>query len=341
MSGPNLHERIDMWVEKFDPTGVREPRPVRDDRYVHVGPISPGMAGIWAKLSMVEGAAFDTRLDQIATTVCRDDPRTKDQRRADATLAMGAGQTSLECGCGNDGCQVSACQEALGQVVIEVIAEQSSLDGKSENPGYMPGFGAVPAPLLREMAVTARLKPVTLPPPVCEQGYRPSAALARFVRCRDLTCRWPGCDVPAEKCQIDHTVPYPVGPTHPSNLKLYCPHHHLLKTFYVGAGGWSERQLADGTLILTAPTGHIYTTTPAGAQFFSQLATPTGDLVIPAPTTPPSPDRGLMMPRRKRTRAEDRAHRIAVERQHNAARIARKQLLLSERIARDDEPPPF
>lgn len=74
MSGPKLTERIDMWVEKFDPTGVREPRPVRDDRYVDVGPIGPGMAGIWAKLPMVDGAAFDTRLDEIACTVCPDDP---------------------------------------------------------------------------------------------------------------------------------------------------------------------------------------------------------------------------------------------------------------------------
>jgi hypothetical protein len=44
--------------------------------------------------------------------------------------------------------------------------------------------------------------------------------LAEFVRCRDLTCRFPGCEQPAEFCDIDHTVPYQVGgPTHPSNLR--------------------------------------------------------------------------------------------------------------------------
>src|SRR5262245_56513605 len=74
MSGPKLTERIDMWVEKVDPTGVREPRPVRDDRYVDVGPIGAGMLGIWAKLPMVDGLAYDARLDQIAATACRDDP---------------------------------------------------------------------------------------------------------------------------------------------------------------------------------------------------------------------------------------------------------------------------
>ena len=47
------------------------------------------------------------------------------------------------------------------------------------------------------------------------------------------------------------------------------------------------------------------------------------------PQRPPDTNRGLMMPTRKRTRAEERAYRIALERQHNAARIARKQLLLA------------
>jgi len=66
---------------------------------------------------------------------------------------------------------------------------------------------------------------------------------------RDLTCRFPGCDCPAEFADIDHTVPYPVGPTHPSNLKMLCRKHHLLKTFYTGPNGWRDRQLADGTTI--------------------------------------------------------------------------------------------
>ncbi|WP_234788376.1 HNH endonuclease signature motif containing protein, partial [Mycolicibacterium setense] len=90
-----------------------------------------------------------------------------------------------------------------------------------------------------------------------EPGYRPSAALSEFIRWRDLTCRFPGCDAPAQRCDIDHTVPYPTGPTHPSNNKLYCRAHHLLKTF---STGWTDRQLPDGTVEFTAPTGHTYTT---------------------------------------------------------------------------------
>jgi hypothetical protein len=102
-------------------------------------------------------------------------------------------------------------------------------------------------------------------------------------------------------------------------------------------------------LIWTTPSGQVYTTTPGGALFFPALATPTGQSpasgrypqVTPKSHGPAQTDRELMMPTRQRTRAQDRAYRIALERQHIAARIARKQLLLAERIARDDEPPPF
>jgi hypothetical protein len=55
-----------------------------------------------------------------------------------------------------------------------------------------------------------------------ESGYRPSAALDMFVRCRDMTCRFPNCDQPAECCDVDHTIPYPLGLMHPSNLKCLC-----------------------------------------------------------------------------------------------------------------------
>ncbi|PBJ67083.1 hypothetical protein BB737_04325, partial [Mycobacterium avium subsp. hominissuis] len=81
--------------------------------------------------------------------------------------------------------------------------------------------GLLPAQLVAELAASARLMPLVHPadaPP--ENRYAPPAALADFVRCRDLTCRWPGCDRPATECDLDHTIPYAEGgPTHASKLK--------------------------------------------------------------------------------------------------------------------------
>src|SRR5262249_18347937 len=75
-SGPKLSERIDLWIEKLDPEGVREPRSPREDRYVDFAATRAGMAGIWGQLPMADGVALDDRLDAVAATVCREDPRT-------------------------------------------------------------------------------------------------------------------------------------------------------------------------------------------------------------------------------------------------------------------------
>jgi hypothetical protein len=200
-------------------------------------------------------------------------------------------------------------------------------------PAFVIGGGVMPAPLLAATLERATVREIGHPgdaPP--EPRYRPSRALADFVRCRDLTCRWPGCDKPAYGCDIDHTVPWPVGPTHASNTKCYCRFHHLLKTFYCGVGGWREQQLPDGTLILTAPTGHTYTTKPGSAQLFPTLCQPTATLWTPGdePTIPPSDGREVMMPKRRRTRAENLARRIQAERKLN-----------DEYVAERNKPPPF
>jgi hypothetical protein len=117
-----------------------------------------------------------------------------------------------------------------------------------------------------------------------------------------------------------HTVPHPAGPTHPANLKLYCRTHHLLKTFYTGSGGWSDRQFADGTITWTSPSGRVYTTKPGGSLFFPQLAEPAGD-IGPTSAGPANPGRTLAMPLRRRTRAAERAARIEWERGVNRARM--------------------
>ena len=153
-----------------------------------------------------------------------------------------------------------------------------------------------------------------------------------------MTCRFPGCDQPAEVCDIDHTVPFPLGPTHPSNCKLLCRYHHLLKTFWTS---WHDVQLPDGTVHWSSPTGHTYTTTPGGSFFFPTLAKPTGTLTISTGSEAVGPDRGMMMPQRKRTRTEDRRSRITLERRINEVRIAEERRKHEAWLAATYEPPPF
>ncbi len=339
LSKPKLRDRIDLFVAKFDPAGVRVPPMWGGGRHLDVDPTCPGMAGIAGSVHAADGAALDQRLDALADTVCPNDPRTKAQRRADACGPLARGEDVLACQCGSDQCPAKAQRASTAAAVIHVLAEQSTLDG-GPTPGYLSGFGVLPAQAVRELAVTAKLTPVTLPmgaPP--EPGYRPSAALARFLRCRDLTCRFPGCDRPVEHCDLDHTVPWPSGATHASDLKHYCRIHHLIKTFYAGLG-WHDEQRPDGTIVLRSPSGHLYTTTPHGAALFPVLGQPTGELTNAA-AADLSPQRGAMMPRRKQTREQDRQYRINGERRQRAEHIAHKERARQAWLAKNYEPPPF
>lgn len=326
LSYAKVSQLVDWLVMQVDPDAVRHARERDADRHVEVGPDRYGMAEIWGSLRATEAAALDQKLDAMAATVCREDPRTKAQRRADALGALAAGASRLDCGCGAPDCP--GAQSTPAPVVIHVLAEAASVAGDSDKPGFLPGYGALPAASIAELAKRARLRPLTTPADAPEPRYRPSAGLAAFIRCRDLTCCWMGCDEPAWCADIDHAVPYPYGPTHPSNNHCYCRFHHLLKTFYSGPGGWNTTQRPDGTLIVTSPCARTYTTTPMGAMLFPQLATPTGELDLPTTIPPPHPLRGLCMPTRKRTRTQNRAARIRHERNLNAARYAA-------------DPPPF
>jgi len=340
LSGPKLRDRVDLWVTKFDPAGVRVPPEVTDNRHVDINPGAAGTAVLTGHLRAADGAAFDARLEALAATVCPNDPRSTAQRRADACGVLGRGEATLACRCGSDQCPVAAERKAVGAVVIHVLAEQATVEGTSNTPGYLPGFGILPAESVREIATSATLKALNVPVGQSESGYRPSAATREFIRWRDLTCRWPGCDRPVDKCDIDHTLAWPVGPTHPSNLKLYCSTHHLIKTFYTGAGGWVDQQLPDGTVILTGPTGHTYSTEAHGASMFPTLAQPTGRLPVPI-LDEPNPHRWSMMPRRKQTREQNRRDRITQERRRRTELIAEQKRQHQAWLAATYQPPPF
>jgi hypothetical protein len=116
---------------------------------------------------------------------------------------------------------------------------------------------------------------------------------------------------------------------------LECPSrsrcNHRLKTFWGGADGWRDRQLPDGTVIWTAPGGQTYTTLPGSRLLFPTLCRPTAPVAPVAATI--EPGRGLAMPRRTRTREQNRRQSIEAQRRLNDACVAH--------VAERNKPPPF
>ena len=333
---------VDQVVARADCDAVRRRRERRGDRELSIWGDADGLTEIFGRLLTTDAHAVDARLDALAATVCADDPRTRNQRRADAMGALAMGADRLSCRCGQTQCP-AAMRPVPSPVVIHVIADEGTLDGTAPAPGSMIGSDALlPAELIADLAKSAKLRPLIHPadaPP--ERGYTPSRALADFVRCRDLTCRFPGCDKPAVGCDLDHTIPHrDGGPTHASNLKSLCRLHHLIKTFW----GWHEQQLPDATIIWTSKSGQIYVTTPGSALLFPSLCAPTPMKVAPVQISARSQcaNRTARMPKRRRSRAQNRAKYIAAERRRN--RQGRQRPYEAARhlsSAGDDEPPPF
>jgi hypothetical protein len=370
LSVEKTQTEIDYWVDRYDPAAVRRTEYSARGRHVdvHKPEDGSGTASIEALLLATDAEALDQRLDAMATAVCEADPRTLEQRRADALGAIGHGADRLTCGCDSPDCDAAGTQPSA--VVVHVITHEESLsddtpvalDGQAEPgptaaqlrqmtiiealtdprpppagpaatpPAALFGGGMLPAPLLAaKLAGTATIVPIRHPgdaPP--QPRYIPTAALAWFIRCRDMTCRFPGCQKPAHLCDIDHTIAYPAGPTQASNLKCLCRKHHLLKTFW----GWRDKQSPDGTVQWTSPHGQSYTTHPGSRLLFPQLCKPTAAVTAHAGPAAESTNRGLVMPRRKHTREQHRTQAINDERRRNEPWAA-------ERIAERNKPPPF
>lgn len=99
------------------------------------------------------------------------------------------------------------------------------------------------------------------PPPSDPDRYTPSPALDRYVRLRDRTCQFPGCNRPAEYTDLDHRTAFAAGGrTTAANLWCLCRHHHRLKH----EGGWRLHSNPDGTHTWTSPTGRRYRNSPTG-----------------------------------------------------------------------------
>jgi hypothetical protein len=91
-----------------------------------------------------------------------------------------------------------------------------------------------------------------------EPQYRPSRKFGHLIRARNATCPAPGCEASSWHCDLDHTTPWPDGPTDECNVGPPCRHHHRTKQ----ASGWTLVQPEPGVFRWTTPSGRTYDTRP-------------------------------------------------------------------------------
>jgi hypothetical protein len=193
-------------------------------RHVSIQHGDDSMGYLGAYLASHELAAVADRLRKEARRPADpDDDRTVAQREADLVVAWLLGS------------------EAAGAAIdanIGVTIEADVLAGA--NPGFAEstdGTWAVPAEWIAAVIASGstfwhRIVVDPVSNDVLAHEY-----LGRFapdvlnIALRFLygTCQGPGCMVPAERCDIDHRIPYPNGPTRGDNLGPLCRRHHTYK----------------------------------------------------------------------------------------------------------------
>jgi hypothetical protein len=281
----------------------------RDTRSVSRPQMRPdGMAALWVLLPAVQAVQIDCVLEAAARTArSAGDPRTLEQLRADglcdlllgapvtedvardvagsgtAEHALGRADADASDGATADALTATPARPHRPRTQVLVTVAMSTLMGLDDEPADLAGYGPVDAVQARALAwegTWRRLVVDDLSGSVLDVGrtrYRPPAALDEHVRLRDKTCSAPGCHVPADRADLDHTRDYhhrsggdadqPPGATSHENLGPACRYHHRLKT----ETGFTLHQTSPGTFVWTDPTGHQYRVVPGLGRAFREL----------------------------------------------------------------------
>ncbi len=188
------------------------------------------------------------RINRLARALkAKGDRRRIDQIRADILLNLLTGRNQ-------------AGQDSAGdRGAVEIRVDLSTLTGAEDEPGEIPGWGAVLADVARQIVDEAsdaewRIVPVDengQPVGVVTTKRRPSTTQKRVVETRNPTCVFPGCRMPADQCDLNHEIPW--AEAHRTTIRELgplCRHNHIDHHRH----RWKLKQIRPGIYQWTSPT---------------------------------------------------------------------------------------
>ena len=144
---------------------------------------------------------------------------------------------------------------------VLVTVDLPTLLRLADNPGRLDGYGDIPPELTRRLAADGIWQRMIVDPvtghllDLGRSTYRPPRALVNYLHARDVTCRFPGCNRNARRCDLDHAESWQRGgSTCSANMGSLCRRHHRAKTH----AGWELHSEPNGSATFTSPTGHRY-----------------------------------------------------------------------------------
>ena len=234
---------------------VERARKAPADRAVWTRPAPDAMVYVTALLPLAQGVGVYAALKREADLTC--DGRTRGQVMADTLYTRVTGHPA---------------QQPM-PVALNLVLADTTLAGDDDAPGWIQGYGPVPAGFARRLLADAVAD--TQAKATLRRLYRhPTSgqlvamesrarifpkALAAFIDLRDQTCRTPYCDAPIR--HHDHAIPArDGGPTTAHNGLGDCETCNYAKE----APGWTVTTHHDAgshTAEYRTPTGAVYHST--------------------------------------------------------------------------------
>ncbi|WP_425561204.1 DUF222 domain-containing protein, partial [Microbacterium sediminicola] len=275
---------LEILAQRMHPRSlVERHRDAREGRDVRTSALPDGMSCLTLIAPTPVIAGIDDRFNQMATVVIDTrnaakaearargvdgggddanvlltDERTRAQIRADiAADILLSGSPFADPTIDGDGPGTLGTIRAKIQVIVPALnlLDIEARTGHAAGAADLVGYSPIDPATARELAGnTGRWWERLVTHPITGQvlhtdGYQRTAAIDRHLRARDQHCRFPGCRIPAIRCEIDHTHDHALGgKTTVSNLSHLCQRHHSMKQFT----SWKVKQLHDGILEWTS-----------------------------------------------------------------------------------------
>ena len=235
--------------ERLHPESIKERHATSvAERHVETCPAKDGMAWLNAYLPAPEVTGIANHLRDIAEQLKGEpgEERTRTQLMADTfTDLLLDGTTTAPAAATGGGDPVeekSSCHidSPIGVGIrprVLVTVPVLTLLGRSEEPGTLEGYGPIDAGTARRIAARAPSFTRILTHPetgavlsVGRNRYAVPKDLRTWLRVRDETCRFPGCNRSAARADVDHVTDWQYGGgTDYGNLVHLCRSHHRVK----------------------------------------------------------------------------------------------------------------
>ena len=221
---------------------------LREKRSLRFMPNGDGTTNVSGTLTDLDARTVQEALRSIIGKPTIGDHRTFEQQLADALVQL--------CSAHNNG-QVHGGRSNLPTILV--VIDVNDLNGTSHGPGYTSRGDVIPAEAVRRMTSNANLQRVILDDSIPLDLGRLSRLATpdqwRALVARDGGCRFDGCQIPAEWCEVDHIHEWDAqtGHTNINLLVLWCLYHHHLRhqpgTELIGDGNNLAIKLPDGRIV--------------------------------------------------------------------------------------------